>query len=98
MTPYEEINATAEQNAMVKEYIDLHEQIKELAKEKEPILAGLPAGYLYQADDTKVWRVERPKGRFVYFPKLDVVKVTDAEAKEMGFVVERVSRKKESDK
>lgn len=104
-TRQERFENTAETNAkelehemlsLLKEY---EEVIKPYYSRKEEFLqrwvATLGTEHKVQnPEDTKVYHVIRPTGKFVPFPEYDIEKMLDKDAKELGFDVQRQPRKK----
>lgn len=90
-----------EVDQIIEQVLGLGEQISVLAKAKVELETQLAChvGYIYQhPETTKCYRVERPKGKFVYYPEFAVEKMIDKDAKALGYDVQVQKRTSEPDK
>lgn len=88
-------------NELAKAYLENYDRIRDLRKTGESILEALKpfAGRVYQdPSSTKCYRLERPSGKFIYYPELSLEKITDGEARELGFDVKVIRRSKAKEK
>lgn len=88
----------AELLALLKEY---EEVIKPYYSRKEEFLQRWVATVgiehkVQNPDDTKVYHVARPSGKYIPFPEYDIEKMLDKDAKELGFDVQRQPRTKDA--